>query len=52
MKKINQQLIGKSKVSDIVHILRMIATEWNLNLSKESDFKIAQRILINSVINN
>lgn len=39
-------------MSDILPFLQYIAVEWNLNLSKVCDFKIAKKILINSTINN
>ena len=44
--------IGKAKVSELLPILKHIATEWNLQLNKACDFKTAKRILINSVTNN
>lgn len=44
--------IARSKVSDIYPVLKWIGSEWNLNLHKYGDFKIAKKILINSVKNN
>lgn len=41
--------IGKTKLSDNLPILKLIAAEWGLNLSKSRDFKIAARIMNNSI---
>jgi len=44
--------VGNRKVSEVLPLLIFIAKEWNLNLSFASHFKIATRILNNSIINN
>ena len=44
------QLLGKTKLSQLVPIMKFIAFEWGLNLSK--DTKTVEKILKNSVVNN
>ena len=46
----NEQLIYSSKVSEILPFLKLIATDNNLDLSK--DMAKAMKILINQINNN
>lgn len=41
--------IGKTKLSDNLPILKLIAADWGLNLNKPTEFKIAVRIMENSI---
>lgn len=43
---------GKTKLTDNLPILRLIAGMWGLNLNRALDFKIAVRIMKNSIKNN
>jgi hypothetical protein len=52
MKNYTSTLIGKSKLSHILPLLRLIASDWNLNLSSTKGFEMAKKILINSATNN
>ncbi len=49
---ISAQSVGKSKASDVIKLLNHIAYMYELDLRKPIHNVIAQRILINSVINN
>jgi len=49
---INKKLIGEASVIQLMPQLKIIARIWDLDLSRLKDFKIAKRILINSVNNN
>jgi len=49
---LNTKLIGEASVASLMPQLRIIATHWKLDLSRLNDFKIAKKILINSVNNN
>jgi hypothetical protein len=40
---------GKTKLTDNLPILRLIAGLWGLNLNRRLDFKIAVRIMKNSI---
>jgi hypothetical protein len=44
--------IGKSKVSEVLPCLNIVAEQWNLKLSNSKHFKIARKILNNSVSKN
>lgn len=44
--------VGRSKPSEIIPLINIIASEWGLNCNKLKHFTIAKRILINSVKNN
>lgn len=46
---ISEQLLKKSKVKEIMPILRHIGSEWDLNINKVKHFKVANRILVNSI---
>jgi hypothetical protein len=47
-----ERMIGQEKVSRMLPFLKSIASEWNLNLSRVRDWKIAVRIFKNSIKNN
>lgn len=52
MKKIPELVYfeeGKTKLSDNINILNLIAAEWGLKLNRTRDFKIAVRIMKNSI---
>jgi hypothetical protein len=42
-----KELIGKSKVTSVLPLLKMVADENNLKLSRSKDFKQARIILEN-----
>lgn len=44
--------IGKQKVSFLLPSLKIIAEQWGLKLYRPHDFKVARRILTNSVKKN
>jgi hypothetical protein len=44
--------IGKSKVSDLMPILKLIAIDWRLKLHRMSDFRVAVKILEEQVHKN
>jgi hypothetical protein len=44
--------IGKSNVSDLMPLLSVIACEWRLKLNRVRDFRVAVKILEESVIKN
>ena len=49
---ISAQLIGQSSPSKILPLLNAIAKDWKLNLDNSRHYKIAKKILYNSVQNN
>jgi hypothetical protein len=49
---LSAKLVGDSPLVCIYPFLQIIATDWDLNLNKRKDWKVANKILINSVINN
>lgn len=49
---ISAQMIGKSKPSQMLPVLNIIAKQWNYDLRKPIDNICAKRTLIQSVINN
>ena len=44
--------IGEASVKSLMPQLKIIAKQWDLKLSSLKQFKIAKKILINSVLNN
>ena len=48
----NENLIGKSKLTDILPALQVVALDYELNLKYVSDWKIAVHLLRNRVDNN
>ena len=50
--KISSSEIGKSKPSEIIPLLHVIASEWGLKANRVKHFNIVKRILINSIKNN
>ena len=42
-------LLEKTKMLEILPLLKIIAVDWNLKLSNNNDMKVAMRILINSI---
>jgi len=48
----NERLIGKSKLSDVLPALQVVALDYELNLKYLSDWKIAVHLLRNRVDNN
>lgn len=48
----NENLIGQSKLSDILPALQMVALDYNLNLKFVSDLKLAVNLLRVRVDNN
>jgi len=44
--------VGKSKLNDLLPVLRLMAIDWNLNLSKGKDMQIAKLKLAELVKNN
>jgi hypothetical protein len=43
--------VGKSKVNDLLPILRLMAIDWKLNLSKAQDMQIA-KLKLNELVRN
>ena len=43
---ITEKRIGLMRVSDCYRLMGLIAAEWNLNMSREKDCRIAYRMLI------
>ena len=48
----NENLIGKSKLSDVLPALQVVALDYQLNLKLVSDFRTAVNILRVRVDNN
>jgi hypothetical protein len=48
----NENLIGKSKLTDVLPALQVVALDYELNLKYVSDWKIAVHLLRNRVDNN
>jgi hypothetical protein len=48
----NEKLIGKSKLSDVLPALQVVASDYNLDIKKVSEFRIAFNILKTRVDNN
>jgi hypothetical protein len=48
----NENLIGKSKISDILPALQVVALDYELNLKFISDWKLAVNLLRFRVDNN
>jgi hypothetical protein len=48
----NENLIGKSKLSDVLPALQVVALDYNLDIRKVSDFRIAYNLLKTRVDNN
>lgn len=48
----NESLIGKSKLTDVLPALQVVALDYELNLKYVSDWKIAVHLLRNRVDNN
>lgn len=48
---INQISVGKSKVNDLLPILRLMSIDWKLNLSKSKDMLIA-KLKLNELVRN
>ena len=48
----NENLILKSKISDLLPVLQVVALDYGLNLKFISDWKIAIHLLRNRVDNN
>lgn len=47
--EISNGKIGRSKVSEILPAMKMIALDWGLNLSKARHWNTARKILVKSV---
>jgi len=47
-----ENLIGKSKLSDVLPVLQVVALDYNLDIKKVSEFRIAFNILKTRVDNN
>ncbi len=47
-----EDMLGQEPMTDIIPVLAYIAHEWKLNLNNAKDFKIAKKIVINSIKNN
>lgn len=43
---------GKQKITFLLPSLRIIAQHWGLKLNRPQDFKVARRILVNSIKKN
>lgn len=50
--KIVEEEFNKNPVSEILPIMRYVGAEWGLNISRENQFKIAKKIIINSINKN
>lgn len=50
--KLHVAMIGKSTASNVMPSLECIATEWQLDLSHLDDFRMARKILEESVHKN
>lgn len=48
----NESLIGKSKLSDVLPALQVVASDYNLDIKKVSEFRIAFNLLKTRVDNN
>jgi hypothetical protein len=48
----NENLIGQSKLSDVLPALQLVALDYNLNLKFVSDLKLAVNLLRVRVDNN
>lgn len=48
----NENLIGQSKLSDVLPALQLVALDYNLNLKFVSDLKLAVNLLQVRVDNN
>jgi len=48
----NERLIGKSKISDVLPALQVVALDYKLNLKFVSDFKLAVNLLRVRIDNN
>jgi hypothetical protein len=48
----NENLIGQSKLSDVLPVLQVVALDYNLNLKFVSDLKLAVNLLRVRVDNN
>jgi hypothetical protein len=48
----NEKLIGKSKLSDVLPALQVVALDYQLNLKLVSDFRMAVNLLRVRVDNN
>lgn len=46
------QLVGKSKMTDLLPLLRMLAVEYDVDLKTPLGFTVSKRALINCVLNN
>lgn len=44
--------IGKTKVSALLPVMLLVASEWGLNLTKTHDWNVCRRIVENSIQNN
>lgn len=49
---ISAEYVGQSAPSKILPLLNLIEEQWGLNINIPRHYKIAKRILINSVQNN
>ena len=48
----NENLIGQSKLSDVLPALQVVASDYNLDIKKVSEFRIAFNLLKTRVDNN
>ena len=50
--KISTEMIDKAKPSEFHKIMDVVASEYNLIMKREKDYKTIKRIIINSIKNN
>lgn len=50
--KLSEKMLSETKVTELNHIIGWVASDWNLDLSKVSDLKIAKKIVVQSIKNN
>lgn len=50
--ELSAQLVNQAKVSQLLPIMRVVASDLDLNINIERDFRIVKRIIINSIKQN
>ena len=46
------QVVGKCRITDLTPILNIVSYNWNLQLNKVNDFKVAIKILEDAIRKN